>query len=135
VVPFFGTLLSTLLPALFVLNEAVPYHGMTGAGHAGLVVGLGVIVHMIEGNVVSPLVMSKKVDLPPVLTIMSVLVMGSLLGPLGLIVAVPTLAAVMVIVRRILITRLYEGQGFRRTARERPLLLRVPAPGGGVIAL
>lgn len=133
VVPFFGTLLSTLLPAAFVLNETTSYHGMSGAGHAGLVVGLGVVIHMIEGNVVSPLVMSKKVDLPPVLTIMSVLVMGSLLGPLGLIVAVPTLAALMVIVRRILITRIYEGQGFRRTARERPLLLRVPVTGGGVL--
>jgi hypothetical protein len=40
----------------------------------------------------------------------------------------------MVIVRRILITRIYEGQGFRRTARERPMVLRVPAPGGGVLA-
>jgi predicted PurR-regulated permease PerM len=133
VVPFFGTLLSTLVPALFVLNETTPYHGMTGGGHAALVVGLGVVVHLIEGNVVSPLVMSKKVDLPPVLTIMSVLVMGQLLGPLGLIVAVPTLAALMVIVRRILITRIYEGHGFRRTARERPLLLRLPVPGGGVL--
>ena len=133
VVPFFGTLLSTLVPALFVLNETSAYHGMTGPGHAGLVVGLGVVVHMIEGNVVSPLVMSKKVDLPPVLTIMSVLVMGQLLGPLGLVVAVPTLAALMVIVRRILITRIYEGQGFRRTARERPLLLRLPVAGGGVL--
>jgi len=46
---------------------------------------------------------------------------------------VPTLAVVMVIVRRILITRIYEGQGFRRTTRERPLLLRVPAPDGGVL--
>ena len=59
--------------------------------------------------------------------------MGRLLGPMGLIVAVPTLAVVMVIVRRILVTRIYEGQGFRRTTRERPLVLRVPAPGGGVL--
>jgi hypothetical protein len=64
---------------------------------------------------------------------MSVLVMGQLLGGLGLIVALPTLAALMVIVRRILITRIYEGQGFRKTTRERALVLRVPAPGGGVI--
>ena len=133
IVPFFGTLLSTTLPALFVLTGA-GYHGFSPLGHALLVVGLGVVVHLIEGNIVSPLVMSKKVDLPPVLTIMSVLVIGQLLGGLGLIVALPTLAALMVIVRRILITRIYEGQGFRRTTRERPLVLRVPAPGGGVIA-
>ena len=128
VVPFFGTLLSTTLPALFVLNSP------NGGVRAMLVIGVGVVVHLIEGNVVAPYAMSKKVDLPPVLTIMSVLIMGQILGGMGLVVAVPTLAMVMVVVRRILITRIYEGQGFRRTTRERPLLLRLPAPGGGVLA-
>ena len=132
IVPFFGTLVSTTLPALFVLNgTGIGTFGP--AGHSVLVVLLGVVIHLLEGNLVAPLVMSRRVDLPPVLTIMSVLVMGKLLGPMGLVVAVPTLAALMVIVRRILITRIYEGQGFRRTTRERPLLLRVPAPGGGVL--
>jgi len=133
IVPFFGTLLSTTLPALFVLTGQ-GYHAFSPLGHAMLVVGLGVVIHLIEGNIVSPLVMSRKVDLPPVLTIMSVLIIGQLLGGLGLIVALPTLVTLMVIVRRILISRIYEGQGFRRTTRERALVLRVPAPGGGVIA-
>ncbi|HJQ19976.1 MAG TPA: AI-2E family transporter [Gemmatimonadaceae bacterium] len=132
IVPFFGTLVSTALPALFVLN-GTGIGSFSPVGHAVLVVLLGVVVHLIEGNLVAPLVMSRRVDLPPVLTIMSVLIMGRLLGGMGLIVAVPTLAALMVIVRRILITRIYEGQGFRRTTRERPMLLRVPAPGGGVL--
>jgi predicted PurR-regulated permease PerM len=132
IVPFFGTLVSTALPAFFVLSGP-GFAGFTGWGHAWLVVLLGVVIHVFEANIVAPLVMSKKVDLPPVLTIMSVLVMGKILGPLGLVVAVPTLAAIMVIVRRILITRIYEGQGFRKTARERPLLLRLPVPGGGVL--
>jgi predicted PurR-regulated permease PerM len=126
VIPFFGSLLSTILPALFVLTSP------DGVTRAVLVILLGVVVHLIEGNIVSPLVMSKKVDLPPVLTIVSVLIMGEVLGAPGLVVALPTLAAVMVIIRRILITRIYEGQGFRRTMRERPLVLRVPVPGGGV---
>ena len=133
IVPFFGTLLSTIIPALFVLNGPGIF-GFSGFGHAMLVVLLGVVVHLVEGNIVSPLVMSKKVDLPPVMTIVAVLIMGGLLGGMGLIVALPTLAAVMVIVRRILITRIYEGHGFRRTTRERPLLLRLPAPGGGILA-
>ena len=77
--------------------------------------------------------MSKQVDLPPVLTIVFVLIVGKLLGPLGLLVAVPGLAVIMVVVRRILLTRIYEGQGFRRTTRERPLVLRLPASEGGVI--
>ena len=127
IVPFFGTLLATTLPALFVLT------GPNG-GHAALmVIGLGVLVHLIEGNLVSPYITQRQVDLPPVLTIVFVLVVGKLLGPLGLLVAVPALAVVMVVVKRILLNRIYEGQGFRRTTRERPLLLRLPASEGGVI--
>jgi hypothetical protein len=98
------------------------------------VILLGVIVHLIEGNIVSPLVMSKQIELPPVLTIMSVLVIGKLLGPLGLVIALPTLATVMVIVRRILINRIYEGRGFRKSTRDRIFVLRVPAPDGGVLS-
>ena len=64
---------------------------------------------------------------------MFVLIIGRLLGPLGLLVAVPALVIVMVVVKRILLTRIYEGQGFRRTTRERPLLLRVPASETGVL--
>lgn len=127
IVPFFGTLLATTLPALFVLT------GPDGGSRALWVIGLGVIVHLIEGNLVSPFIMQRQVDLPPVLTIVFVLIVGKLLGPLGLLVAVPGLAVIMVIVKRILLARIYEGQGFRRTTRERPLVLRLPAPEGGVI--
>jgi len=128
IVPFFGTLLSTTVPALFVLS------GPNGGTHALYVILLGVIVHLIEGNIVSPLVMSKQIELPPVITIMSVLVIGKLLGPLGLVIALPTLATVMVIVRRILINRIYEGRGFRKSTRDRIFVLRVPAPDGGVLS-
>ena len=128
VVPFFGTLLSTTLPALFVLG------GPGGGTRALYVLALGVVIHLIEGNLVSPLVMSKKIDMPPVLTITSVLIIGKLLGPLGLVVALPTLVTVMVIVRRILINRIYEGKGFRKSTRDRIFVLRVPVPDGGVIA-
>lgn len=103
IVPFFGTLLSTTLPALFVLNTP------GGGTRALLVLGLGVVIHLIEGNVVAPLVMSEKVDLPPVLSITGVLVMGELLGVLGLLIAMPTLAVVMVLVRRVLVHGIYEG--------------------------
>jgi predicted PurR-regulated permease PerM len=127
VVPFFGSLLSTILPAMIVLG------GPGGGTRALLVILLGVIVHLFEGNVVAPLVMSHKIELPPVLTIMAVLVIGKLLGPLGLVIAVPALAALMVIVRRILISRIYEGKGFRKSTRDRSFVLRVPAPDGGVL--
>jgi hypothetical protein len=107
--------------------------GPGGGTRSLLVILLGVIVHLFEGNVVAPLVMSHKIELPPVLTIMAVLVIGGLLGPLGLVIAVPALASLMVIVRRILINRIYEGKGFRKSTRDRTFVLRVPAPDGGVL--
>lgn len=127
IVPFFGSLLSTILPAMIVLG------GPGGGTRSLLVLLLGVVVHLFEGNVVAPLVMSHKIELPPVLTIMAVLVIGKLLGPLGLVIAVPALASIMVIVRRILINRIYEGKGFRKSTRDRSFILRVPAPDGGVL--
>jgi predicted PurR-regulated permease PerM len=132
IVPFFGTLVSTVLPAIFVLGGP-GFHGLGPGTHAVLVVLLGTVVHIFESNVVIPLITANKVKLPPVLTITSVLVMAELLGGVGLLVAVPTLAVTMVIVRRILVNRIYEGQGFRRSVRDRSLLLRVPVPEGGIL--
>ena len=129
IIPFFGTLVSTALPAMFVIT------GPNGGTRAIWVIVIGIVVHLIEGNIIAPKIMSHKVDLPPVLTIVFVLIVGKLLGPLGLLVAVPGLVVIMVIVRRILLTRVYEGQGFRRTTRERPLVLRVPVSEGGVLLL
>jgi predicted PurR-regulated permease PerM len=132
IVPFFGTLVSTLLPALFVLGGP-GFHGLGPGTHALLVVLLGAVIHIIESNLVMPKINQKQTSLPPVLTIMSVLIVGQLLGPLGLLVAVPTVVIVMVVVRRILVNRLYEGLGFRRSVRDRSLILRVPVPEGGVL--
>lgn len=104
IVPFFGTLVSTILPALLVLT-------IGGWAHALAVVGLGVAVHIVEANVVAPLIFEERVSLPPVLTIMSVLIMATVLGVLGLIVAVPTLAAVLVIIRHVLFGQVYGEHG------------------------
>ncbi len=100
IVPFFGTIVSTLLPALLVL-------GVTGWVHALAVAGLGVVVHIVEANVVAPVIFEHRVNLPPVLTIASVLVTATLLGPLGLVVAVPALAVCMVVVRDVLFSEIY----------------------------
>jgi predicted PurR-regulated permease PerM len=127
IVPFFGSLVSTTLPALVVLG------GSGGLAHALAVAGLGVVVHIFEANVVAPKLMERHVHLPAVLTIMAVLIMGKLLGPAGVVVAVPTVAVLMVVVRRIVLNRLYEGQGFRRTMRDSVLIMRVPPPEGSII--
>jgi predicted PurR-regulated permease PerM len=100
VVPFFGTLVSTLLPALFVV-------GSDNWLKVIAVIVLGVVVHLIEANLIVPRIMERKVSLPPVLTISSVLIMATLLGPIGLIVAVPVLAVTMVVVRHVLQEAIY----------------------------
>ena len=111
-VPFFGTLVSTVLPALFVV----------GSGNWIKVIAvllLGVVVHVIEANLVGPVIMEKQVKLPPVLTIASVLVMGTLFGVIGLVVAVPILALTMVVVRHVL-----HGEIYGDTADTGPAVLR-----------
>jgi predicted PurR-regulated permease PerM len=104
VVPFFGTMVSTVLPALFVV----------GTGDWVKVVAvllLGVVVHVIEANLVGPLIMEKKVSIPPVLTIASVLVMGTLFGVIGLVVALPILALTLVVIRHVVHGQIYGDSG------------------------
>jgi predicted PurR-regulated permease PerM len=100
IVPFFGTLFSTLIPALFAL-------GVAGLGKAIAVTALGIGVHLIEANFVAPVVMERQVNLPPVITIAGVLLIGKLFGLTGLIVAVPILAFVMVLIRHVLMGEVY----------------------------
>src|SRR6266480_4880550 len=112
VVPFFGTLVSTLLPALFVVGTGDWLRVLA-------VMVLGVAVHVIEANVVVPRIMQRQVSLPPVLTIASVLTMGTLIGVVGLVVAVPVLAVTMVVVQHVV-----QGQIYGDAERFEPAVLR-----------
>jgi predicted PurR-regulated permease PerM len=107
IVPFFGVLFSTLLPALFAL-------GALGLGKALGATAVGVGVHLIEANFVAPVVMERQVNIPPVVTIAGVLLIGKLFGLAGLIVAVPILASIMVLIRHILLGEIY-GDPLERT--------------------
>lgn len=107
IVPFFGTIVSTLLPALFVLSDGGIWLGL-------LVIAWGVVVHLAEANFVAPMIMQQRVELPPVLTILSVLIMGKLLGLVGLLVAVPVLATAVVLARRIYVDQVLEARGAGR---------------------
>jgi len=121
IVPFFGTLLSTILPALFVVGEGDWLRVVA-------VLLLGVVVHVIEANVVGPLIMERKVALPPVLTIASVLVMGTLLGMVGLVVAVPILATVIVFVRHVVHGEIYGDAATQSAVLRHTDEFRIPLP-------
>jgi len=58
-----------------------------------------VCVHFLEGHLLIPLLMKGGVDLPPALTILSQALMAILFGFLGLMCAVPLLAATMIAVK------------------------------------
>jgi predicted PurR-regulated permease PerM len=113
------------LPALFVLSDG-------GFWQFFWVAMLGVGVHIFEANVVAPMIMERQVHLPPVLSILSVLIMAHLLHVIGLLVAVPVLCTVMVVARRVYVHRVLEGKGFRRAVRDRAIEIKL-SPDDGVL--
>jgi predicted PurR-regulated permease PerM len=90
-VPTIGPLISAVPAVLFALTE--------DTSTALYVVLLFASIQLIEGNVLTPLVMQRTVELPPVLTIAALVILGSLFGFLGLLLATPLLATIMVLVK------------------------------------
>ncbi len=65
-----------------------------------LVVGLGyIVIQFIENHLLVPVLMKRGVDLPPAMTLGIQALMSVLFGFLGLLVAVPLLAAILTIVK------------------------------------
>ncbi len=58
-----------------------------------------VVVQQLQGNVVMPIAQRSFGDLPPVLTIFSLIAAGTLMGPLGVILAVPLTVVGMALLR------------------------------------
>jgi len=70
----------------------------------------GSVVHVIGAYVLMPLIMQNQAKLPPVHVLVSVLIMGQLIGPMGLVIAVPTLAVLLVILRHVPVTGMAEAE-------------------------
>ena len=84
------------------LCEFVPYLGVILVSIPAVLIGFGidpqtgwltvavlVVVQQVQGNIVSPLAQRQLSDLPPALTIFSLIGFGMLCGPLGVVLAVP----------------------------------------------
>ena len=65
-----------------------------------------VIYQQVENYFIYPRVMKKQVDVPAALTVVAVLFGGALLGVVGALLAIPTAAAVLLIVREVLVRRM-----------------------------
>ena len=106
-----GALLLALIAAV---TEIIPIVGpLIGAIPAFLVattistetaifmLGIYLLIHAVEGNVLVPMVMRNTVGLSPFLVLVSLLAGGAAGGVLGAIVAVPLVAAVTVVLDRL----------------------------------
>lgn len=99
-IPIFGPLLSAV-PALALAIVDSP--------QKALWVALAfVLIQQIEGNVINPLLMKKRIDIPPALTIVGVALMGLVFGFPGLLIAEPLLVAMLVIVKRTYVEEVQE---------------------------
>jgi predicted PurR-regulated permease PerM len=66
------------------------------------------VVQQIEGNILTPVVQQWAVSLPPALGLSTVLALGILLGPLGILVATPLTVVVFIMVRMIYLEDILE---------------------------
>jgi predicted PurR-regulated permease PerM len=87
VIPYFGSIAGTFLPALVALTIS-PLKLL-------LVLALFFLLNQIDAHLVQPLVMGQQVNLHPVVVIITFLIMGKLLGFIGILLAVPTAAVVV----------------------------------------
>jgi predicted PurR-regulated permease PerM len=106
-----GTLSGLLgfIPLLGVLISIIPPVLLALATNPILVVWVVLsytIIHQIEGHVIQPLVMSRAVALHPVVVVFAILIMGTLFGLVGLLLAVPLVAALKVLVQELWVTRM-----------------------------
>jgi predicted PurR-regulated permease PerM len=87
------------VPTIGPVLSAVPAiaMGFLDSPEKALYVGLAYLaIQQLEGHLLIPMLMKGGMDLPPVLTIVTQGLMALLFGFLGLMIAVPLLAAVMV---------------------------------------
>lgn len=73
---------------------------------AVLVVGIYYLIYMqVEAYVISPNVMNRAVKVPGVVVVVAALAGGTLLGILGALIAIPVAAAILLIVKQVIIPR------------------------------
>ncbi len=94
-VPYLGTFV-VAIPAIIIGFSISPE---TGIWTIIAIVG----VQQVQGNLVTPLAQSTMAELPPALTIFSLIAFGLLLGPMGVILAVPLTVVGLALVRTFLV--------------------------------
>jgi predicted PurR-regulated permease PerM len=102
-VPIVGAFVSGTVAVLVALVDA-PLPGLLNGGgviKALMVLGLILLVQQIEGNVLHPVIMSRAVKIHPLAIIIAVTAGILLAGIIGALVAVPIVAVLNTVVRRL----------------------------------
>lgn len=94
-VPNFGPLIAMIPAVLVALSQ--------GTTTALIVAGLYLAIQMAESNFITPMVQQRLIQIPPAFIIIGQVTMGILTGALGLILATPFLAIIMVLVQELYI--------------------------------
>ncbi len=93
-IPYFGLII------MLVLSVIVASFSVSSvAGHMILAASTIGALHVFEAAVLSPKIIGSKVGIHPVLLILSLLVFSFFLGFIGLLIAVPTTAIIIMLVR------------------------------------
>ena len=108
-----GLPLALALAVLAGLFTFVPYFGAIAAAVPAVliaftiswqkalwVIAIFAVAHTVEGYVVAPIVQRNTAHLPPALTILSMTILGTIFGSLGIILGAPVCAALLVLVQK-----------------------------------
>jgi predicted PurR-regulated permease PerM len=99
-VPLVGTLTGSIIIVLICLIPGI------GSPVTALVAAVYYLVYMqVEAYVLAPRIMSRAVRVPGALVVVAALAGGTLLGILGALVAIPIAAAILLIIKQVVIPR------------------------------
>lgn len=105
--------LLTFIPNIGPVIAAIPavLLGYMQSSTIGLyVILLYVLIQTVESYLITPLIQQRGVSLPPVITLTSQVVLASLFGFLGLLLATPLAAAALVLVKMLYIEEVFHEQ-------------------------
>lgn len=96
-IPNFGPLIA-MIPAVLL--------GLIDSTNTAIIVAvMYILIQILESNIITPMVQKRMIDLPPALTIISQVLMGTLSGVLGILLATPLLAVVIVLIDELYVKR------------------------------
>jgi predicted PurR-regulated permease PerM len=99
-VPLVGTLTGSIVIVLVCLIPGL------GSPLTALVAAIYYVIYMqVEAYLLSPRIMNRAVKVPGALVVIAALAGGSLLGILGALVAIPVAAAILLIIKQVVIPR------------------------------